>query len=119
MVQIVQSLTGLVLTFDNVRLALTASQTDETIPATGESDTGLIICETTGGFADALQFSADSGTTYESLRTSDQTNHIGTAEGRSVSFNGLGNSAARYKLVMTSDVATRDFMQGVTTVSSG
>ncbi len=105
---------GLALTFDNVRTSLTASQSDETIPATGEFDNGQIVIVSGGQAGDRMQVSADSGSNYSAQSI---------AQLSSVEFNDIGegvtilagNSTGRYKIVCDATCATRIYSQMVAT----
>lgn len=111
---------GLSLTFDNARLSLTASQTDETIPATGESDSVTYLTSTVIGGADNLQISANSGTDYSTIAVligvhsaAEFGDQIDTIQ----SIPAIGNSTGRYRLSMDSTVGTRITIQVVTTIT--
>lgn len=102
------------ITFDNVRISLTASQTDETIPATGESDKGNIVCETTLDTADELAVSANSGTNFAEIFNQQQAQSV-VVTSASVAIIGIGNSTGRYRFTMTATVGTRIIHQMITT----
>jgi len=100
------------ITFDNERLSLTASTTDTTTPATGESDAGMVIKESANnGFADVFEVSPDSGTNFGVCIGVTATNVVRSHNDPY----GIGNSTGRYRLVMTADVDTRVYVQAITT----
>ena len=105
------------LTFDNARVALTASQSDETIPATGETDNGTFVQETSIAGADTFEISANSGTNY-SARSRTETYNSDFSINEAGSFViACGNSSGRYRYVCTADVGTRILIMIVTTES--
>lgn len=103
---------GMVISsFDNARFSMTASQTTEIIPATGESDFGHIQCDTfiTG---DKLQVSADSGVNY--IVPASET-WGGSGVSNNPTIEGYGNSTGRYKVVTSATAGTRIFQRLITT----
>ncbi len=108
---------GLALTFDNALFSLTASQTDATTPATGESDSGYIHCETLIGSTDIAEISADTGSTFSSLTVynRDSVKFLQLEDGVLIHF--VGNSTGRYRIVASATVGTRLFQMLVTTFS--
>ena len=108
---------GLSDTYDNADFSMTASQTVEIIPASGESDTGLIWVRTSIA-ADTLEFSADSGTNYRAINAAvvgSMGRSFGDAGGCYFVL-GIGDSTGRYRIVATSGVGTRNIGRAITTV---
>lgn len=106
---------GLELTFDNIRVSLTASQTDATTPASGESDSGIFILEQKVG-GDTIDISGDSGSAF----MAQQGPILGTTMGtnnNNIPIMSIGNSTGRYRYTATADVGTRIFHQIITTMS--
>ena len=112
------SATALALTFDNARLSITASQTDDTVPATGESDSGQIETVTAFSTSDDFETSPNSGTNFHpwlsfqgtAIRITENANSQGT-------IIGIGNSTGRYRITTDATAGTRIFHQLITTVS--
>tara|TARA_R110000823_G_scaffold307969_1_gene431384 strand:+ start:622 stop:1317 length:696 start_codon:yes stop_codon:yes gene_type:complete len=106
------------ISFDNSTFTMSASQTVETIPATGESDTGFIMVNTGVGSAsdDAVFVSSDSGTTYTKSFTQTSSGSDFNSAGMKVTIDGIGNSTGRYKVVTVSDSGTRKFIKCITTI---
>lgn len=103
------------ITFDNARISLTASQTDETIPATGESDNGTFVQSTSVAGTDTFEISANSGTNY-SARSRVEVYDSDFSINEAGSFViGCGNSTGRYRYVASADVGTRILVMTVTT----
>ena len=103
------------LTFDNARVALTASQSDETIPATGETDNGTFVQETSITGSDTFEISANSGTNYSARSRVEEYNSDFSINEAGSFVIGCGNSTGRYRYVATSDVGTRQLVMTVTT----
>lgn len=115
--QVFPTAAGMVISsFDNSDFSMTESQTVEIIPATGESDFGMII-QRSGTAADTLLFSADSGVNYIALTATNLGEKWGTFGQAGTGFNilGIGNSTGRYKIVTTATVQTRNFVRIITT----
>ncbi len=106
---------GLAMTFDNVRFSQTASQTLDIIPATGESDSGIIIRES-GNYVDVVSISGDSGTTYQIMKPMSADKLNITATGDTVQIIGVGNSTGRYRVISSADVETRYYHRIITTL---
>ncbi len=107
---------GLAITFDNAQLSLTASQTDATTPATGESDSGNVMWTTSISGVDTLETSPDSGSTFSALYPyNTQTGGMGGTEDASLLL-GIGNSTGRYRVVMDANAGTRIISQTITTL---
>lgn len=110
---------GLSLTFDNARISMTANQTDETIPATGESDFVTVVNNIPIGSGNFF-VSADSGTNYKQI---EETIGVMTPESffkvdaTVLSVSGIGNSTGRYKITSDAVAGTRIFSQDTTTFS--
>lgn len=103
------------ITFDNARISLTASQTDETIPATGESDNGTFTQSTSVAGSDTFEISGDSGSNY-SARSRVEVYDSDFSINEAGSFViGCGNSTGRYRYVATGDAGTRIIVMTVTT----
>ncbi len=105
------------LTFDNVRTTITASQSDETIPATGESDSGQFLCETPIGSTDAFHMSSNSGSNYATTWTPTAKEAVGENAKLIHLLNPIGNSTGRYKWVASATAGSRIFHQMVTTLT--
>lgn len=106
------------LTFDNARVSLTASQSDETIPATGESDSGMFSAESSIDTADVFEVSANSGTNFaEALDCQGTRGFLDGITGENIQLANIGNSTARYRVVVTATVGTRIYSQIITTVA--
>jgi len=103
------------LTFDNARISLTASQTDETIPATGELDNGTFTQSTSIAGTDTFEISADSGSNYSARSRVEVYNSDFSINEAGSFVIGCGNSTARYRYVATADVGTRILVMIVTT----
>ena len=103
------------LTFDNVKTTLTADQTDETIPATGEADSTHMICDTVIGSTDKFQISSDSGTTYDSMQAVNTVSEAFAGGNRAPQFMVTGNSTGRYQILASNDAGSRIFQQMTTT----
>ena len=108
---------GLALTFDNARTSLTASQTDETIPATGESDNGTLVQEVSITGADTFEISANSGTNYSTRSRVEVYNSDFSVNQAGSFIIGCGNSTGRYRYVANSDTGTREVVMTTTTLS--
>lgn len=111
---------GLELTFDNARLALTASQTDTTIPATGENDVVTYIKPASISGSDAFNISVDSGSNFVSAiadSVAGTDTFMNVAAGRAQSVKSIGNSTGRFQIVCDATVGTRDIEQLITTYS--
>ncbi len=106
---------GLTLTFDNQRLSLTASQSDETIPATGELDNGFLLVETAINL-DLFSVSVNSGTNYIVFDSTMMGKTLNSSK-NNLFINTIGNSTGRYKLVATADTGTRIFHFFISTLA--
>jgi hypothetical protein len=116
--QVFASTAGNTIAFDNARFTMTASQTVEIIPATGESDVGAIHAEVVVGTGDVVQVSSDSGTNYmnQTGRGDSATGGFAAAgEWRPIEF--VGNSTGRYRVVTDATVGTRTLQRMITTWS--
>ncbi len=107
---------GLIISFDNVRFTMTASQTVEIIPASGEVDNGIIFLESGGDTGNKLYISADSGSNYV-LVTNIITKSTPSfsVTGDVALIQGVGNSTGRYKIVVDSTVVNRVFHRCIVT----
>ena len=103
------------LTFDNARISLTASETDETIPATGESDNGTFTQSTSVAGADTFEISGNSGTDYSARSRVEVYNSDFSINEAGSFVIGCGNSTGRYRYVASADVGTRILVMTVTT----
>lgn len=108
---------GLALTFDNELVSMTASQTDTTTPAVGESDSGQYILNTRIGTTDVINLSSDSGSNFDPLFSDNSSTGIfGGTESRGT-ISSIGNSTGRHQIVTSSTAGTRIFHQLITTMS--
>ncbi len=103
------------LTSDNARISLTASQTDETIPAIGESDNGTFTQSTSIAGTDTFEISADSGSNYSARSRIEVYNSDFSINEAGSFVIGCGNSTGRYRYVASADVGTRILVMTVTT----
>lgn len=104
---------GVTRTFDNTEFTMTASQTTDIIPATGESDTGLVWVRVAVA-TDDFRLSANSGTNYTAVPTVGVMATLGSA-GNVCAIIGVGNSTGRYRIVTDNTVGTRTFARAITT----
>ena len=103
------------ITFDNARISLTASQTDETIPATGESDNVTFVQSTSIAGIDTFEISANSGTNYSARSRVEVYNSDFSINEAGSFVIGCGNSTGKYRYVASADVGTRIIVMTVTT----
>jgi len=104
-------------TFDNTRITLTASQSDATTPATGESDFGNNCQESaTAATTNVFEMSADSGTNFTPFVAVRGRTDADTL-GDNFAVNGIGNSTGRYRYVMSGSAGTRIYNQMTTTIA--
>ncbi len=107
------------ITSDNARLSITQSQTDSTIPASGEMDFVTYVLETFIASGDAFEISADGGSNYTLMNSTQAVASFTATVGNSVSIPGIGNSNGRYRIVADGTAGTRVVMQSTITLAEG
>ena len=115
--QAVATAGGPTITFDNERITLTASQSDATTPASGETDSGVVVAESTIAGSDLFEISADSGSNFAAMTVVGANAIDISVVNRTISYNGIGNSAGRYRILASSDTGNRTYSKVTTTVA--